>query len=306
VDNISKNISMDAICPYLGLIDDPKTSTVFPDGCNACQRAKPPKPIVLSHQRNVCLTDKHTECEGFVNGWTKGFPRKLHNKACRRRRGYFRSIYKRPSVAWSIAIGLLILLVILGVVFAVTNLLPPPVSTPIGDLTKDLMATEIARAAAAMQTLTPALTNTSTTVPEPSKTSTPHMTPTQTPGPALMTPFGDPELQLLVYQVGEGESFELIANLFNTTAEILMALNVRAAFSIWIEDMIIVCVGCTEVPDLPPLAPLYLEESVSLSDLAAVYDTSIEDLRSWNGLGADDWIEGERWMVVPQVQSPEM
>jgi LysM repeat protein len=305
MDNISKNISMDAICPYLGLIDDPKTSTVFADSCNACQRADPPKPIVLTHQRNFCLTDKHTECEGFVNGWKKGFPRSLHNKACRRRRGYFRSIYRKPSVVWSIAIGLLILLVIFGVYFAITTLQPAQVATPTSDLANDLMATETARAAGAMHTPTPALTITSTPVPEPSESPTPHLMQTQTPGPALLTPFGGPELQLMVYQVDEGESFELIANQFNTTAEILMALNVRAALSIWIGDMIVVCVDCIEMPDLPPLAPLYLEQGISLSDLAAEYDTPIEDLRAWNGLGPDDWIEGERWVVVPQDQSSE-
>ena len=305
MDNIGKNIDIEAICPYLGLIDDPKTSTVFPDSCHACQRADPPKPVVLSHQRNYCLTEKHSECEGFVNGWMKGFPRKLHNKACPRRGGYFRSISKKPTVAWSIAFVLLILLVILGVYFAVTNLLPAAVATPAGDQTNDSMTTETARAAGTTHTPSPSLAMTSTLVPEPSETPTPLMTQTLTPGPALMTPFGSPGLELLVYTVLDGDSYGLIARLYNTTEAVLKALNPRESISLWAGDTILVCVDCTEMPDLPPLQPLYLEQGVSLSDLAAEYDTPIEDLRAWNGLGPDDWIEGERWVVVPQDQSSE-
>jgi hypothetical protein len=117
----------------------------------------------------------------------------------------------------------------LGCVFCLTTLQPAQVATPPSDLINDLMATDDRAHRWAMQTPTPALTITSTTVPEPSESPTPHLTPTQTPGPALMTPFGDPELQLLVYEVSEGDSFLFIANLFNTTAEILMAINVNAS-----------------------------------------------------------------------------
>lgn len=144
---------------------------------------------------------------------------------------------------------------------------------------------------------------TPTFTPEPTPTPTPIPTPTitpiPTPGPALQTPFGSPGLELLVYEVLEGESFGLIASRYNTTEAVLRALNLRDAPALWVGDIIVVCVGCTETPDLPPLQPLYLEEGISLRNLAALYAAAIEDLRLWNGLGDTDWIEGDRWIVVP-------
>ena len=146
---------------------------------------------------------------------------------------------------------------------------------------------------------------TPTSTPEPTPTLTPTPTPTPTPtitptpGPALMTPFGSPGLELLVYEVLAGESFGLIASRYNTTEAVLRALNVREAPALWMGDIIVVCVDCTEPPDLPPLQPVYLEEGISLKNLATLYDTSVEDLRLWNGLGDTDWIEGDRWIVVP-------
>lgn len=102
----------------------------------------------------------------------------------------------------------------------------------------------------------------------------------------------------MVYKVAEGESFTLIANRYNCSVEVLRELIVREAPALWVDDVVVVCVGCMETPDLPPLQPLFLEEGIRISELAAEYDTLVEDLHAWNGLGDADWIEGERWVVV--------
>lgn len=68
------------ICPYLGLIDDPKTSTAFPYEGNACYRAKKPIPVSLSYQQSHCLADAHIGCPGYLNGWEKGFPKELRSR----------------------------------------------------------------------------------------------------------------------------------------------------------------------------------------------------------------------------------
>ena len=65
------------ICPYLGLIDDPNTNKDFPYEGNACHRGKKPTPVALPHQRGYCLSDEHTACPGYINGWVNGFPDSL-------------------------------------------------------------------------------------------------------------------------------------------------------------------------------------------------------------------------------------
>lgn len=65
------------ICPYLGLIDDPKTNKDFPYEGNSCFRAKKPTAVVLPYQRGYCLSDEHTSCQGYINGWVNGFPDSL-------------------------------------------------------------------------------------------------------------------------------------------------------------------------------------------------------------------------------------
>ena len=147
--------------------------------------------------------------------------------------------------------------------------------------------------------LLPQATSTPTPEPTPSLTPAPTNTPTATPGPGLKTPFGGQDFQLLIHEIQAQETLTGIANQYNTTVDVLWVINALANRTIQLGDHIVVCMGCAVMPDLPPLAPLYLEEGISLSDLAAEYDTPVEVLRAWNGLGAGDWIEGGRWVVVP-------
>lgn len=65
------------ICPYLGLIDDPNNHKDFPYEGNHCYRAKKPTAVVLRYQRGYCLSDEHTGCAGYINGWVNGFPDSL-------------------------------------------------------------------------------------------------------------------------------------------------------------------------------------------------------------------------------------
>lgn len=138
-----------------------------------------------------------------------------------------------------------------------------------------------------------------TPTPEPSLTPTPTIAPTSTPGPALMTPFGSPPLTFVIHQIAEGESLALIANIYQTTTDVLLAINGRESLSVRIGEVIVVCAGCPTTPDVPPLQALFIEESITLTELADQYQFITEDLRRWNGLGAGDQIDGGRWLVIP-------
>ena len=289
---------MDNICPYLGMINDSETSTLFPDNCNTCYRADPPQPVAITHQREHCLVGQHTECEGFVNGWEDGFPRALRNKNCRNGTKFWKNAFRRIPPVYIIGGVLLVALILLGVFLIIPNLRSAPAATlDDGISANNIVGTATEQAPTATQT--PIATFTRTAIPEPTSTPTPDYTPTQTPGPALKTPFGGEELWLLIHQIQAEETLTAIANLYSTTIDVLWNLNGLAFRTIQMGDHIVVCLDCEDMPDLPPLQAIYLDESATLSDLASAYDAAINDLRLWNDLGEEDWVGRERWIVVP-------
>jgi tetratricopeptide (TPR) repeat protein len=129
--------------------------------------------------------------------------------------------------------------------------------------------------------------------PESLDTSTPTL------GPALKTPFGPLEHPFLVYQASEGDSLRLIADQYNTTVEILEKINDFSLHPLWIGDIVVVCVGCLETPELPKLKAIYLETDVAIDALAQEVGAPVEDLRHWNGLEDGDWIIAPRWVIIP-------
>jgi len=97
------------ICPYLGLINDPNTSTSFPYEGNSCYRSKRPVPVSLVHQRSHCLSDEHINCPGYLNGWVNGFPKVLQSN-----QPTHRKILQNKWVWVALAV---VILVALGVIF---------------------------------------------------------------------------------------------------------------------------------------------------------------------------------------------
>ena len=185
------------ICPYLGLIDDPNTSTSFPYEGNACYRAKKPTQIALSHQRGYCLSDEHTHCPGYVNGWADGFPKSLQG-----RKPILRQVLQSK---WAWVALVVIILLSLYFIFpqqisavgknlvtsvsgwfdrpAATEVTDTPTNTPTRKLTTE---TEAAGIATSTWTFTPTITNTVTATTTytltltPTETSTPTRTATRT------------------------------------------------------------------------------------------------------------------------------
>jgi len=276
---------MDSICPHLGLQDDPKTSALFPTHCHKCYRTKPAQPVALEHQRDFCLSEKCSECQGFIIGWRKGFPKRLLNK----KRKKFNPRKFLTAAGIGLGIGLLG-----GLVFLIRSIKPAPIATLQGGIVS-------VSATATVQDLTVTHTpDISTITPSPSQTPAPALTTTFTPGPEMMTPFGEAGLQFLIYEVAAGDSLQLIADRYDTSTEVLTAVNTQDSL-LWVGDIIVVCVGCDETQDLPQLTARYLDAGITLTELAEECDCPIEDLRRWNSLGEGDWIPEGRWIVVPDL-----
>jgi len=188
-------------CPYLGLIDDPKTNTAFPYVGNACHRIKSPVNVALAYQEDCCLKAAHTQCPGYIHGWENGFPKSLRGSSP----GGMRSFWKRWY--WLVLVGLIILF--LGASY--TGFFPwsnlnfmtnvngwlNPTATPFATMPPTRTATSTLTLTSTMEptfttspTDTPTITQTSTETQTPTETSTatrtkrPYVAPTNTAPPA--------------------------------------------------------------------------------------------------------------------------
>ena len=283
---------MDPFCPHLGLVDDSSTCARYPTGSNACHQITPPVPLALEQQSRACLNPSFVDCPGYIDGWNKGFPDELRGDQAI-------GIKKSRSKKFLLfLIGVLLIVVVIGIFFGVSTISRPQnVVTIVGGL-NPYTPTE---------TVVPSLTHTrqptmiDTPAPSPTLTDTPTEPPTQTPGPGLQTPFGSETLTFAVHLVTQGQSLNQIAEFYGTTTDVLQAINryePQNRTALWEGDILVICVNCATANGLPVLKAVYLESSLSVGDLADMYNTSIEHLILWNDLGEAEWIEGPRWLIV--------
>ena len=67
-------------CPYLGLIDNPRTFVDYPDSTNACHSIDPPVLLAFNYQRTTCLQVFHRKCPGYLFSWKDGVPKHVRQR----------------------------------------------------------------------------------------------------------------------------------------------------------------------------------------------------------------------------------
>jgi hypothetical protein len=90
-----KNENVGAMCPHIGLEDDPATLLGYPSAWNYCHRAKPIAVAGLDHQRMYCLSAAHATCPLFLKPEGSPMPASLHaphNGLGRGRRTLWRTV----------------------------------------------------------------------------------------------------------------------------------------------------------------------------------------------------------------------
>ena len=55
-----------AVCPYLGLVDDPRTHFAFATTAHRCHSGSHPERIEVSHQGALCLSADYAACQRYV------------------------------------------------------------------------------------------------------------------------------------------------------------------------------------------------------------------------------------------------
>ena len=289
------------VCPHLGFKNDPKTSTFSPDIRNVCHQAKPPAHISIEQQGSICFSEEFEECPGYCEGWGKNIPKELLAP----------DIYPPKSKKIWIYIVVCIVICLLGA---------SGIYIGLNDGFPVFRNTEVSTTTPSSFTVVqqPTEENTSTTLPTetviPLITGTPSESAnetedseqpidTQTPGPALLTPFVTENGEFVIHQVEQGESLQYLADTYQTNPEVLKVINALESGSIFPEQILVVWVGQEALENLTVLTAEFLEEGTSVADLAVETGTSVEDLITWNGLEDPDWIEKNRWVILTSSES---
>jgi LysM repeat protein len=229
---------VDRICPYLALSDDGRTVADGFDPEHRCHALSPPAPLDRSRQVQLCLTEAHARCERFAaarTAWlaaSSGLPRVAPDVAFGRTR-----LVLEPEAAWrnlgsspttrltrpaifvaAIALAVVALLVvsslsgILGGAASSTS--PTPSATP-------------SPSASPSPSITPASV-------EASPSAVTSATPVSTPGP---TPVPTPRR---TYVVQQGDTLNLIAARFGTTAAAIETANGLTSTTIDVGQVLII------------------------------------------------------------------
>ena len=210
---------MDRICPYLALADDGRTVADGFDPEHRCHALTPPAPLERSRQVQLCLTEAHARCERFGaarTAWlaaSSGLPRVAPDVAFGRTR-----LVLEPEAAWR------------NLTSAPTNRISRPA----------LLVAGVALAVVALLVLSSlfGVLGDGDGSPTPSPSSLPS---TSTPPsaslapasavvsasvvPASVPPDVTPAPSQTTYIVQEGDTLNLIAQRFGTTAQAIAAAN---------------------------------------------------------------------------------
>jgi len=213
----------ESFCPFIAQKVDPETHYAFATTASFCHQVKPAKPINLSYQDTVCLTGKYSTCPVYLGAWKKSLPKEIRGERAHKK--------KSPRKKWGwllvtlVGIALAWLLIYLQVW---NDFIPTPVPSQdyvsyvqsTASYTPTLSSTPKSGLAAVISQTEEGVSN-----DEPTGTATGTVTYSiPTPGPFLKTPFG-PRESFVVHLVVEGESVGKIASMYNTSSEVIIAVN---------------------------------------------------------------------------------
>lgn len=319
-------------CPFLGIPGDDTTYYQYPSRTNYCYVPNEPEPIRFEHQEAFCLTADFSRCPVYRVEGATSLPPDIRGKekgvqTTRNRVGLLVSVLSLGAI---LALGFFIFgprfgLNLLSSANSPTRTATPTVerTTPTRTPSLTSSATEIPAeivflTATPILAVSPTATKTSTSLPPsltplPTHTATQTLIPTQTftPLPTL-TPtyypspipdFGTPyatDPPLVIHLVAEGQSFTYIAELYQTTPEVLTAVNqLIPGQSLWIGLRIVVPIGVTDATGLPHFTVYLNTEDTTLFALAAQFNTTPELIQRYNALGPIPEIPAARYFIIP-------
>lgn len=304
-NQVSKGImlsTVNGVCPHLGLSYDPEVCFAYPNSENQCHKIKKPAPVGHQHQDQVCLTEKYFACDVFQSDNATSLPRKIRLKERKRQ--------KRRLL-----LGLFLTVLIINVALISVRVFSSYPSVSFGIFPSQISSATISLEMATPEPPTPSpeQSGLSPTYPiltqneEAGKlrTTTPAHTssPTPTHGPGFGTPFGPNGIYVL-HEVKPGESFLFLANIYQTTTEVIKALNSRfEGIGLWVGEILVIMPGQTNPYVLPKFEVIQLDQTRTVNQLAEEFGILLSELQIYNSLGPDsDSIPSGRWLIIPVVE----
>ncbi len=227
---------VDRICPYLALADDGRTVADGFDPEHRCHALTPPAPLERSRQVQLCLTEAHARCERFGaarTAWlaaSSGLPRVAPDVAFGRTRlvlepeAAWRSLsssattrYSRPAMLVAAVALAVVALLVVSSIFGILN--GPGATTTQSPSPSPLPS------ASPLASAPPPSSEASAASAAPA----PSATPVVTPVPTQRT-----------YTVQQGDTLNVIAQRFGTTAEAIRAANGLTGDTINVGDVLII------------------------------------------------------------------
>lgn len=220
-DNVTDKVTS---CPYIALQGDSETYYGYPSKANYCHQVEPARPINLTYQGSVCLEENFNTCPVYLGTWKGSLPPEIRGEAS-----------PKKMVSKRFWLWLLLALIGIGLIWVLINpvmrnaIFPPIFATKeqpgfiIPSATYKPTTTPTPSAALAIPT-TPTdeaaqFNREATATPSPTSTYS-----IPTPGPFLKTPFG-PYDGFIVHKVASGESVTLLSNMYDTSNEVIIAVN---------------------------------------------------------------------------------
>jgi LysM repeat protein len=298
-------------CPFLGIPGDATTHYQFPSRINYCHVPEKPESIKPQHQTGYCLTPNYAECPVYRQEGIITLPPEIRGANTHSGK---RSQSGQSRILW-IVLGLLVLV---GGWIVISKPFSTPISS-VGEQATNSPASELSQTGENPENeKSPILeTNTATipvptatrtplpsATPQPTVTSTPTVTktPFPTPGPGPGTPFGPSEL-FVIHIVQEGESFTSISRKYETTNEVLEAINILVpGQSLWPGRQIVAVFGATEALGLPIFEVYRVSENTDINELAEEFSSDPDQIRLYNELGESMVIPAGRWLIIPHLE----
>jgi hypothetical protein len=296
-------------CPNLGMRRDPETQYAFSTRWHVCFGVDPPEAIKGAYQVKYCLGPDHVRCIVNTSEELKSLPQEIVVEPITSRRGKWRYVIGACAV--------ILLLIVWDLIssngFIFSGRITPISFDEISSIVEVKTEVKIDPSRTNIVTIgdspdvTPApltetpiqFTSTPTIHPTWTQQPTTTTTPPPTPGPGLGTPFGEDDVYV-VYRVQEGQSLLALAEFYDTSPEAIQAANVlREGRTVWPGDIIVIPVGQSDPGQVIQFVSRFVEKKTSIIDLAEDTGASIDVLRRYNLLGAEQWIPAGRWLIIP-------
>jgi hypothetical protein len=118
----------------------------------------------------------------------------------------------------------------------------------------------------------------------------------------LDVPFQVGEHSFLIHQVREGENFETLEVHYDTTSDVILALNDSLSSPLWANSVIVISPGLRSVDLTVPAFQSYqiTDDEAALDELARLLDTDADLLRYYNNCQNDCQFGVGDWIIIPR------